>query len=372
MSRPMGWRRCWFARSAASLKILSLMGCRSSWWSRTCRSRCASAIRFMCSRSVASSTPAHRRLFGRTKRSNRDIWGSNGVVKEDHGMKRIGIVGVGLLGSAVASRLLKGGFEVKGYDKRPEQVKALQTQGLKAASSIAEAAADADAVSTILPSLESVEAAVLGRDGLVETAPRSATLIQMSTISPDLTRRLAKAAAAGGLGFLDAPMSGTSAMVERGDCSIFVAGDPRRAQTCQPIFDAIAKKTHYVGDVGMAALAKLATNLLVGLNTAALAEALVLGAKGGLDPAVLVEILRDSAAASKMLEVRGPLMVGRRFEPQMKLDLFLKDFRLMLEEGQRLGVALPLTSLAQQLCTATAAAGRGGEDLAALIITLEA
>jgi len=85
-----------------------------------------------------------------------------------------------------------------------------------------------------------------------------------------------------------------------------------------------------------------------------------------------VEILRDSAAASKMLEVRGPLMVGHRFEPQMKLDLFLKDFRLMLEEGQRLGVALPLTSLTQQLCTATAAAGRGGEDLAALIITLEA
>src|SRR5439155_2616515 len=200
----------------------------------------------------ASSTPAHRRLFGRTKRSNRDIWGSNGVVKEIT-MKRIGIVGVGLLGSAVASRLLKGGFEVEGYDKRPEQVKALQAQGLKAASSIAEAAAETDAVFTILPSLESVEAAILGTGGLVEIAPRSATLIQMSTISPDLTRRLAKAAAAKGLGFLDTPMSGTSAMVERGDCTIFVAGDPRRAQTCQPFFDAIAKKTHYVGDVGMAA-----------------------------------------------------------------------------------------------------------------------
>jgi len=286
-------------------------------------------------------------------------------------MKRIGIIGVGLLGSAVASRLLKGKFEVRGYDTRPEQVRALQAEGLKAAKSIAEAAAETDAVFTILPSLESVEAAVLGRDGLVETAPRSATLIQMSTISPDLTRRLAKAAAAGGLGFLDAPMSGTSAMVERGDCSIFVAGDPRRAETCQPIFDAIAKKTHYVGDVGMAALAKLATNLLVGLNTAALAEALVLGAKGGLAPAVLLDILKDSAAASKMVDIRGPLMASRRFEAQMKVDMFLKDFKLMLEEGQRLGVSLPLTSITQQLATATAAAGRGEEDLAAIITTLE-
>src|SRR6266566_2945951 len=272
-------------------------------------------------------------------------------------MKRIGIIGVGLLGSAVASRLLKGGFEVAAYDTRPERIKALQAQGLIAAASIAEAAAEADAVFTILPSLES--------------APQNCTVIQMSTISPDLARRLAKAVAAKRLGFLDTPMSGTSAMVERGDCAIFVAGDRSRADACQPIFDAIAKKTHYVGDAGKASLAKLATNLLVALNTAALAEALVLGAKGGLAPQALLDILKDSAGASKMVDVRGPLMVDHRFEPQMKVELFLKDFRLMLEEGQRLGVALPLTSLAQQLCTATVAAGRGGEDLAVLITTFE-
>ena len=286
-------------------------------------------------------------------------------------MKRIGIIGVGLLGSAVASRLLKGGFEVAAYDTRPEQIKALQTQGLIAAASIAEAAAQADAVFTILPSLESVEITILGTDGLIETAPRSCTVIQMSTISPNLTRRLANAAAAKALGFLDAPMSGTSAMVERGDCAIFIAGDRSRTDACQPIFDAIARKTHYVGNVGMASLAKLATNLLVGLNTAALAEALVLGAKGGLAPGALVEILKESAGASKMVDVRGPLMASHRFDPQMKIDLFLKDFKLMLEEGLRLGVPLPLTSITQQLVTAAAAAGRGNEDLAALVTTYE-
>jgi len=144
-------------------------------------------------------------------------------------MKRIGIIGVGLLGSAVASRLLTAKFEVKGYDARPEQLKALQPQGLIAAGSVADTAAEADAVFTILPSLESVETAILGPGGLLETAPRSTTLIQMSTISPELTRRLAKAALAKGLGFLDTPMSGTSAMVERGDCAIFVGGDQAQA-----------------------------------------------------------------------------------------------------------------------------------------------
>jgi 3-hydroxyisobutyrate dehydrogenase-like beta-hydroxyacid dehydrogenase len=286
-------------------------------------------------------------------------------------MKRIGIVGVGLLGSAVASRLLHGKFEVKGYDTRPEQLKALQARGLRAAKNITEAAAQADAVFTILPSLESVEKVIAGPGGLIEKAPRSCTLIQMSTISPELARRLGEAASAKGLGFLDAPMSGTSAMVARGECAIFVGGDRARAEACRPIFDAIAKKTSYVGDVGMASLAKLAANLLVAVNTAALAEALVLGAKGGLAPAVLLDALKDSAGDSKMVEVRGPLMASRRFDAQMKVDLFLKDFQLMIDEGRRLGVPLPLTTVTQQLATATAAAGRGGEDLAAIITILE-
>ena len=287
-------------------------------------------------------------------------------------MRRIAIVGVGLLGSAVASRLLAGGFTVTGYDTRRNQLDSLGARGLEAAASLKDAATGADAVFTLLPSADAVEATVLGAGGLLAIVPRTATLIQMSTISPTQTRRLAEGAAAAGIGFLDAPMSGTSAMVERGDCTIFAGGDPALVEACRPVFAAIAKKTIHVGPVGSASLAKLAANLLVALNTAALAEALVLGAKGGLAPQVLLDILKESAGGSRMVDVRGPLMVERRFEPQMKLDLFLKDFRLMLEEAQRLGVALPLTSLTQQLCTATAAAGRGGDDLAALITTLEA
>jgi len=285
-------------------------------------------------------------------------------------MKRIAVVGVGLLGSAVASRLLEGGFEVVGYDSLPDQVARLAPRGLLAATSVKDAAAGADAIFTILPTPESVEAAILSPGGLLEAMPRSAILLQMSTISPALTRRLADAVASAGRGFLDTPMSGTSAMVERGDCTIFVGGEAARLEACRPVLAAIGRRAVHIGPAGSASLAKLATNLLVALNTAALAEALVLGEKGGLAPGALLDLLKDSAAASKMVDVRGPLMVEGRFEPQMKLDLFLKDLRLMLEEGQRLGVALPLTSLTQQLCTATVAGGRGGEDLAALITTL--
>lgn len=286
-------------------------------------------------------------------------------------MRRVGIIGVGLLGSAVATRLLQRGFEVIGYDTRATQLEALRPQGLRAAASVAEAAADADAVFIILPTLESVEAVVCGTGGLVETAPRRTTLIQMSTISPELTRRLHTAATAAELPFLDAPISGTSAMVARGDCTILVGGDPALVQRCRPIFDAIAEQTVHLGAAGMAALAKLVTNLLVALNTAALAEALVLATKGGLDPARLLAAVQHSAGGSRMLDVRGPLMVSGAFPPQMKLDLFLKDLRLMLDEGQRLLVPLPLTGTAQQLYAAAAEAGAGAQDLAAVITELE-
>lgn len=286
-------------------------------------------------------------------------------------MRRIGIVGVGLLGSPVASRLLQSGFEVTGYDTRPEQLEALAPQGLRAAATIAEAAMGAEAVFTILPSLESVEAVIGGPGGLIETAPGKSIILQMSTISPNLTRRLHKTALAKGLGFLDAPMSGTSAMVAHGDCTILVGGDPGHFQRCRPVFDAITQRTVHVGGAGMASLAKLVTNLLVALNTAALAEALVLGAKGGLNPAMMLEALAGTAASSRMMEIRGPLMAAEEFPPQMKLDIFLKDIRLMLEEGHRLGAPLPLTSTAQQLYTAASEAGEGSQDLAAVMKTLK-
>ncbi len=284
---------------------------------------------------------------------------------------RVGILGVGLLGSAVASRLLAKGFEVAGYDPRRERLTALEPAGLQVAASARDAVAGADGVFTILTTPDVVEQVWLAPGGLLDSAAPTTVLLQTSTIAPSLARRLGEAAAARGFRFLDTPISGTSTAVARGEGTLFVGGDAAVLETCRPAFDAIAARTVHVGPVGAASVAKLVANLIGGINAIALAEALVLGAKAGLAPAALLEALRQSPVRSGSMDVRGPLMVSHRFEPHIRLDLFLKDFGLMLKEGERLGVPLPLTSVAHQLCTATSAAGHGGEDLAAVITTLE-
>jgi 3-hydroxyisobutyrate dehydrogenase-like beta-hydroxyacid dehydrogenase len=286
-------------------------------------------------------------------------------------IKNVGLVGVGLLGSAVASRLLEHGFVVAGYDTRPEQVTALASKGVRVAKSPADAAAGADAVITVLTTPAVVESVWLGAGGLLESAPKTAVLMQMSTISPELSRRLGEAAATRGFRFLEVPISGTSTVVVRGGGTMFVGGDAALAEACRPMCDAIAAKTVYVGGVGDASVAKLAANLIGGMSAIALAEALVLGAKSGVEPARLLAALREAPVRNGTMDTRGPLMVSHSFPPHIRLDLYLKDFALMLEEGKRLGMPLPLTSVAHQLCTAASAAGHGGEDLAAVITTLE-
>lgn len=286
-------------------------------------------------------------------------------------LQRIGVVGVGLLGSAVAGRLLQHGFVVAGYDTRPEQTRQLAGRGLRAAASVADAAREAELVFMVLPSLEAAEAVLAGPGGLAESAAPGTVICQMSTISPELTRKLAAAAGARGLSFLDTPISGTSAMVASGDSTLLVGGDPELARRCEPVFSAVAARTQHMGPVGAATLAKLVTNLLVALNTAALAEALVLAEKGGLPAGPMLELLSRSAAGSRMMDVRGPLMAAGEYPAQMKLDLFLKDIRLMREAGERLGAPLPLTTTAQQLYVQANDAGHGAEDLAVVKTELE-
>ena len=212
----------------------------------------------------------------------------------------------------MASRLLQGGVEVTGYDVRAEQTHALASAGLCTAENTAGACEGADAVFTILPTLESVEEVLCGPAGVLEAAPKDAVIVQMSTVSPELARRMGSAATSRGYSFLDAPISGTSAMVAAGDCTLLVGGDAAHLQACRPLFAAVARRTVHMGEVGAASLAKLATNLLVALNTAAVAEALVLGAKGGLDKAKLLDAWEGTAASSRMMEARGPLMAEGR------------------------------------------------------------
>jgi 3-hydroxyisobutyrate dehydrogenase-like beta-hydroxyacid dehydrogenase len=284
----------------------------------------------------------------------------------------IGLVGVGLLGTAVARRLLKAGHRVVGFDPAPDRVRALLTMGGEAATSARAVALASDAVCTLLPSLPTVEAAVLGPDGVAAAGKPGQVVIQMSTISPALSVRLAAESRARGLDFLDCPVSGASGQVARGEGMLFVGGERRVFERWRPLLEAVLPRAVYVGPAGQAMVLKLVANLLVALHSAAAAEALHLARQAGLDPAVALEVLTGSAAGSRMLEVRGPLMVRGEYPAQMKLDIFMKDLHLIQEAAAAAGAALPLTDTAERLFAAAAETGHGDEDLAVVLTALAA
>jgi len=284
----------------------------------------------------------------------------------------IGLVGVGLLGTAVARRLLKAGHRVVGFDPAPDRVRALLTMGGEAATSARAVALASDAVCTLLPSLPTVEAAVLGPDGVATAGKPGQVVIQMSTISPALSVRLAAESRARGLDFLDCPVSGASGQVARGEGMLFVGGERKVFERWRPLLEAVLPRAVYVGPAGQAMVLKLVANLLVALHSAAAAEALHLARQAGLDPAVALEVLTGSAAGSRMLEVRGPLMVRGEYPAQMKLDIFMKDLHLIQAAAAAAGAALPLTDTAERLFAAAAGMGHGDEDLAVVLTALAA
>jgi 3-hydroxyisobutyrate dehydrogenase-like beta-hydroxyacid dehydrogenase len=282
----------------------------------------------------------------------------------------VGIVGLGLLGHAVATRLRAAGHDVVGHDVVAERNRGLDALGGKALASAAAVAEAADPICVVLPSLTAVEDVVLGARGLADA--RGRTVVQMSTISPSLTERLARECAARGGRFLDCPISGTSGMVARGDGIIFVGGDHALYERWRPLLEAILPRAVHVGRAGQAMVLKLVANLLVALNSAAAAEALSMVERAGLDVTQALDLLTSSAASSRMLEVRGPLIVRRDFPPQMKLDLFMKDLHLIQEAARAAGAPVPLTDVAERLYAAAQAAGHGGEDLAVVVTALGA
>jgi 3-hydroxyisobutyrate dehydrogenase-like beta-hydroxyacid dehydrogenase len=284
----------------------------------------------------------------------------------------IGLVGMGLLGTAVAARLLKAGHRVVGFDIAPDRVRALVTMGGELAASARAVALASEAVCTLLPTLAAVETAILGPDGVAAAGKPGQVVIQMSTISPALSARLAAESRARGLDFLDCPVSGTSGVVARGEGMLFVGGERRVFERWRPLLEAILPRAVYIGAAGQAMVLKLVANLLVALHSAAAAEALHLARQAGLDPAVALEVLTGSAAGSRMLEVRGPLMVRGEYPAQMKLDLFMKDLHLIQDAAATAGAALPLTDTAERLYAAAAGAGHGQEDLAVVLTALAA
>jgi 3-hydroxyisobutyrate dehydrogenase-like beta-hydroxyacid dehydrogenase len=259
-----------------------------------------------------------------------------------------------------------GAWDVVGYDIVPDRVRELVRLGGHGAATAVEAA-HADAVCVVLPSLASVEEVILGADGLVACGPPGRTIVQMSTISPALTRRLAREVAARGLHFLDCPVSGTSAMVAQGHGVVFAGGERAIFERWRGMLEAVLPRPVYVGEAGQAMVLKLVANLLVALHSAAAAEALAMARRAGLDLGLVLDVLGNGAAGSRMLEVRGPLIVKDEFPAQMKLELFMKDLHLIQEAAREIGSPLPLTDVAERLYAAVHVAGHGPEDLAVVV-----
>jgi 3-hydroxyisobutyrate dehydrogenase-like beta-hydroxyacid dehydrogenase len=285
-------------------------------------------------------------------------------------MSTVGMIGLGLLGHALAGRLLAAGHEVVGYDVLAPRVEALTALGGTAGASVPDVAARADTVCVVLPTLDSVEDTILGRGGLTSTARPGSVVIQMSTISPALTERLAREVTARGLAFLDCPVSGTSTMVARGDGLFICGGEAAVFDRARPLLEAMLPRAVHVGPAGHAMLVKLVANLLVGIHSLAAAEALTMARSAGLDLDRVLDVLTAGAGSSRMLEVRGPMIAREDFPPQMKLDLFMKDLHLIQAAAGALGTPVPLTDVAERLYAAALRAGHGAEDLAVVVKAL--
>ena len=282
----------------------------------------------------------------------------------------VALIGMGLLGSALAENLLKAGFAVRGYDTAPERMRQHAERGGHGAASPADAARGASAVMTCLMTADIVREALLGPAGALEEAAPGVVAIDNSTIHPDASAALAAELGRRGIAMLDAPVGGSSGQARRREAPVVVGGDPEVFARCRPILDALAQRVHHVGPNGSGARAKLVINLVLGLNRLALAEGLLFGLRQGLDGKTLLAVLKDSAAYSRAMDIKGERMLEGNFEPEGKLAQHLKDVELMLEVGHAAGAPLLATALHRKLLIAGVAAGLSERDNSSIIAVL--
>jgi 3-hydroxyisobutyrate dehydrogenase len=264
-------------------------------------------------------------------------------------MKKISVIGLGLMGTPIATLLMKAGYRVTGFDIVRKQMTDLAPLGLRALNSPQEAAKGADLILLSLPNWDAVLEAVEGKKGVVEGAQKGQIVVDTSTSPPWESKALGERLAKKGIDWMDIPISGSSAQARVGNM-VFMAGGKRAIfERIKPVLDRIGKKTVYAGKSGDGATLKLVINHTLYLNQAAAIEGLVLGLKAGLKPDVLFEVITSGAAASDLLIARGKDMLKGNFSPKGPVVLANKDLALSLETARKLGVVLPVGALYQQL-----------------------
>lgn len=285
--------------------------------------------------------------------------------------KVVGIVGLGIMGSAMANNLMKDGFRVVGFDVARAAMDAFTAGGGIAAASPRAVADQAPFVITSLAKLSAFHAVMSGPDGIVSST-NSPIVIDMCTLPIDAKESARAALAAAGKILLDCPVSGTGAQAARKDLFVFGSGDRDAYDSAQHVFAGMSRTQKYVGPFGDGSRMKFIANHLVNIHNVAAAEALVLARKAGLDAQMVYEVMADSAGSSRMLQVRGPLMVAGTYEPPTaRVDLHIKDIGIIAEFAAGLGCPTPVFTAASQLYYAALGQGRGAQDTAVVCEVLE-
>jgi 3-hydroxyisobutyrate dehydrogenase-like beta-hydroxyacid dehydrogenase len=286
---------------------------------------------------------------------------------------RLGFIGMGGMGSRMVARLLAAGYDITVYNRHRERTRSLEERGAKVATEPRELAAQVDIVLSSLADDVAVEEVMLWPGGALVSARPGTVFIEMSTVSPDLSRRLHDLAQQGGAFMLDAPVSGTTTVAEKGELVMFVGGDKVAYDRCLPVLQVLAREAHYMGPAGAGATMKLCANTLLGLGIQALAEAVTLGLKAGLQRERLVAVLGVTAVVSPSQKSKLDNVLRDAYPPAFPLRLMAKDYRLILDTAASLNAAMPATAAAQQVSAQELvrqlARGRD-EDFSSVIRTL--
>jgi 2-hydroxy-3-oxopropionate reductase len=280
---------------------------------------------------------------------------------------RIGFIGLGIMGRPMAKNLIKAGHELVVDEHQEETTAELVAAGAQRGGRPAEIARQVDLVITMLPNSPNVREVALGADGIINGAHRGLVYVDMSSIAPLVSCEVAGALADEGIAMLDAPVSGGEPKAIEGTLSIMVGGDRAVFDQVRDVLAAMGSSVVHVGDIGAGNTAKLANQVIVALNIAAVAEAFVLSEKAGVRPASVLEAIRGGLAGSTVLEAKAPMMLAHNFSPGFRIDLHVKDLLNALDTSHDVGVPLPLTAAVLEMMTALKAAGHGRDDHSGLL-----
>jgi 2-hydroxy-3-oxopropionate reductase len=283
----------------------------------------------------------------------------------------IGFIGLGIMGKPMARNLMKAGYSLVVHNRSRASVDALAAEGAQAATSAQEVAGRTEVVITMLPDSPDVELVYTGEKGVFAGVKPGALLIDMSSISPVIARKLTLEAGKRGCEMLDAPVSGGEAGAINAALSIMIGGTTAAVGRAMPIFEAMGKNIVHVGEAGAGQVAKAANQIVVGVTIEAVSEALVLARKAGVDPAKVRQVLLGGFAQSRILDAHGQKMLERNFKPGFRIRLHEKDLKIALATGSEYGVPLMVTGLVAQMMTAMRSMGNGELDHSGLVTFIE-